>query len=67
MSRAQSRMPLERQMSHLEKKHAELSQRVALLDSKFYLTPSEKRELRLLKKQKLKTKDDLVAVNRDWH
>lgn len=61
MPRVQSRMALERQMSHLERKHAELAQRVALLDSKFYLTPSEKLELRLLKKQKLKTKDDLLA------
>lgn len=67
MPRAQSRMPLERQLSHLEKKHAELSERVALLDSKFYLTHSEKLELRLLKKQKLKTKDDLTRCTGHWH
>lgn len=52
----------ERQKSHLKKKHAELSERVAALDSRLSLTPSEELELHQLKKQKLRAKDALQDV-----
>jgi len=55
-------IPPERQKSHLEKKHAELSERVAALDSRLSLTPSEELELHQLKKQKLRAKDALQDV-----
>jgi hypothetical protein len=55
-------IPPERQKSHLEKKHAALSERVAALDSRMSLTPSEELELHQLKKQKLRAKDALQDV-----
>lgn len=63
MSRQQARIiPSERQKSHLEKKHAQLAERVAALDSRLSLTPSEELELQQLKKQKLWAKDALADV-----
>ncbi len=56
-------IPPERQRSHLEKKHAELSERVAALDSRMSLTPSEELELHQLKKEKLWAKDALRDVD----
>lgn len=56
-------IPAERQKSHLEKKHAELSQRVERLDNRMSLTPGEELELHQLKKQKLQTKDALESVD----
>ena len=55
-------IPLERQRSHLAKKHAELAARVEALDSRRSLTPSEEMELHRLKKEKLWAKDALEAV-----
>jgi len=50
-------IPPERQVSRLEKKHAELAERVEDLDGRLSLTPSEEMELQRLKKEKLWTKD----------
>jgi uncharacterized protein YdcH (DUF465 family) len=47
----------DRQVSRLQKKHAELAERVEDLDSRLSLTPSEEMELQRLKKEKLWTKD----------
>ena len=47
----------ERDISRLEKKHAELAQRVETLDGRLSLTPGEEMELQRLKKEKLWTKD----------
>ncbi|MBT8452393.1 MAG: YdcH family protein [Deltaproteobacteria bacterium] len=55
-------IPPERQRSHLEQKHAELSERVAALDSRMSLTPAEELELHQLKKEKLYAKDALSEV-----
>jgi uncharacterized protein YdcH (DUF465 family) len=55
-------IPPERQKSHLQKMHAELAERVAALDSRLSLTPSEELELQQLKKQKLWAKDALRDV-----
>ena len=55
-------IPPERQRSHLEKKHAALSERVAALDSRMSLTPAVELELHQLKKEKLYTKDALSEV-----
>jgi len=55
-------IPPERQKSHLEKKHAALSERVAALDSRMSLTPAEELELHQLKKEKLYAKDALREV-----
>lgn len=49
----------ERQVSRLEKKHAELAERVEDLDGRLSLTPGEELELQRLKKKKLWTKDAL--------
>jgi hypothetical protein len=54
-------IPLERTRSHLEKKHAELAARVAALDSRLSLTPTEELELHQLKKEKLWAKDALQS------
>ena len=63
MSKHHARIiPPERQKSRLEKKHAQLAERVAALDSRLSLTPSEELELQQLKKQKLWTKDALRDV-----
>ena len=55
-------IPAERQKSHLEKKRAQLAERVAALDDRLSLTPSEELELQQLKKQKLWAKDALQDV-----
>jgi len=55
-------IPVERQKSHLEKKHAQLAERVAALDDRLSLTPGEELELHQLKKQKLWAKDALEDV-----
>ena len=52
---------MERTRSHLEKKHAELAARVAALDSRLSLTPTEELELHQLKKAKLWAKDALQS------
>ena len=65
MPKHHSRMiPTDRQMSHLEKKHAELAERVAMLDSRNHLSPTEEMELQRLKKEKLWTKDALLDVRK---
>jgi hypothetical protein len=56
-------IPPERQKSHLEKKHAQLAERVAALDGRLSLTPSEELELQQLKKRKLWAKDALEDVS----
>lgn len=52
----------ERQRSHLEKKHADLAERIEALDSRLSLTPREELELHQLKKAKLWAKDALESV-----
>ncbi|MEM7139081.1 MAG: YdcH family protein [Myxococcota bacterium] len=60
MSKHQARtLPAEQTVSHLEKKHAQLAERVADLDGRRSLTPGEELELHQLKKEKLWTKDAL--------
>ncbi|MGB5810472.1 MAG: DUF465 domain-containing protein [Polyangiales bacterium] len=49
----------DRQVSRLEKKHAELAERVEDLDGRRSLTPGEVLELQRLKKKKLWMKDAL--------
>ncbi len=63
MSKHQARsISRERQRSHLEKIHSELSERVEALDSRLSLTPGEELELHQLKKKKLWAKDALQEV-----
>jgi len=63
MSKTHARtIPLERQRSHLEKKHAELAERVEAFDGRLSLTSTEELELQQLKKQKLWAKDALEDV-----
>jgi uncharacterized protein YdcH (DUF465 family) len=63
MSKHHARIiPPERQKTHLEKKHAELAERIEALDGRLSLTPSEELELQQLKKQKLWAKDALEDV-----
>ena len=62
MSKQHARaIPLERTRSHLEKKHADLAERVEQLDSRLSLTPTEELELHQLKKEKLWAKDALQS------
>jgi uncharacterized protein YdcH (DUF465 family) len=63
MSKHHTRIiPVDRQKSHLEKKHAQLAERIDALDGRLSLTPSEELELQQLKKQKLWAKDALQDV-----
>lgn len=63
MSKHQARIiPAERQKSHLEKKHAQLAERIDTLDGRLSLTPGEELELQQLKKRKLWAKDALQDV-----
>ena len=54
-------IPLERTRSHLEQKHKALAARVAELDRRLSLTPTEELELHQLKKEKLWAKDALQS------
>lgn len=56
-------IPPERQVLRLEKKHAELAERVANLDGRLSLTPGEELELHRLKKEKLWTKDAIQEAH----
>ena len=51
-----------RQMERLERKHAELSKRVANLDDRVFLTHDEQAQMKQLKIQKLRMKDNLRQV-----
>jgi hypothetical protein len=63
MSKQHARIiPAERQKSHLENKHAQLAERIEMLDSRLSLTPDEELELQQLKKKKLWAKDALQDV-----
>ncbi|MCS6799067.1 MAG: YdcH family protein [Myxococcota bacterium] len=53
-----------RQLERLEQRHAWLDARVAELDRRSYLTVPEQMERQRLKKEKLATKDRLVALRR---
>lgn len=64
MSKHQDRIiPPERQVLRLEKKHAELAERVEDLDGRLSLTPGEEMELHRLKKKKLWMKDALEETH----
>ena len=52
----------EADITRLEKKHAELSEKVEDLDGRLSLTPGEELELHRLKKEKLWTKDAIYAA-----
>jgi hypothetical protein len=49
---------------HLEARHRDLKTAVSELDRRAYLTPAEQREVADLKKEKLLTKDRIVALRR---
>ena len=51
-----------KRLRRLEKKHLNLKQRVAELDSFAHLSSMERDELHHLKKMKLATKDELMAL-----
>ena len=55
----------DKQLEWLEQKHARLKEEVAALGSRFYRTPAEELELRNLKKEKLRTKDTMMAIRRE--
>lgn len=48
----------------LEQKHRMLDAEVSRLERRVYLTPVEQRLMTDLKKQKLRTKDELMAIRR---
>ena len=51
-----------RQVERLERKHAELAQRVATLDDRHFLSHDEQAQMKQLKIQKLRTKDHLIRI-----
>ena len=51
-------------LTHLEERHRDLKSAVNELDRRAYLTPNEQREIADLKKEKLLTKDRIVALRR---
>jgi uncharacterized protein YdcH (DUF465 family) len=51
-----------RQMERFERKHAELAKRVANLDDRVFLTHDEQAQMKQLKIQKLRMKDNLKQV-----
>jgi uncharacterized protein YdcH (DUF465 family) len=53
-----------RYLTHLEARHRDLKTAVTELDRRSYLTPAEQREVADLKKEKLLTKDRIVALRR---
>jgi uncharacterized protein YdcH (DUF465 family) len=57
MSRSQRRIDPAKQLSHLEKRHKKLKERVAEYESRLTLTSKEQATLQKLKKEKLATKD----------
>lgn len=62
---ARSSLKIEKEINHLEKKHAALKEQVSNLDSRTFLTSDEQTQRAELKKQKLRTKDKLERVRRD--
>ena len=50
------------QIEWLEQKHSSLHQKVAALDSRAHLSTVEETEMRRLKKEKLRTKDELARA-----
>ncbi len=62
---ARSSLKIEKQINHLEKKHAALKEQVSNLDSRTFLTSEEQTERAELKKRKLHTKDELQRARRD--
>lgn len=60
---ARDRKP-EMQMNRLERKHADLSARVAELESHMFLSPHEQLLVTELKKEKLAAKDAIVGLKR---
>ncbi len=55
---------VEQYLTNLEARHKDLATAVAELGRRAYLTPSEQREVADLKKEKLLTKDRIVALRR---
>lgn len=53
-----------KQVRRLEQKHAKLEKQVEELDGQVYLTATEERQMRQLKKKKLATKDELETLRR---
>lgn len=54
----------EQSIEALKLRHHELKQELRVLERRAYLTPDEQRQAADLKKQKLRTKDRIVAIER---
>ena len=52
-------------LERISRKHTDLSDRVATMDERVYLTASDQAELAALKREKLAMKDALAALQRD--
>lgn len=55
---------LEDRLNRVEARHRELDERLEQLRRRAYLTPKEQLELAEIKKQKLRAKDEIVALRR---
>jgi hypothetical protein len=49
----------------LARKHTDLSDQIAVMDGRLHLTATDQAALNALKREKLATKDALVALERD--
>lgn len=56
------RLDVNVQIDRLQRRHSELSARVAELDGRMHLSSDEQVRINALKKQKLATKDELMAL-----
>jgi hypothetical protein len=62
MQKMSRRLDPQAQLDRLEKRHFALSEQIAELDRKRYLTTAEQLALHDLKKQKLAAKDELIGL-----
>lgn len=58
----EERQELERRLDTLRREHREMDDRIREMSARPYLTPEDQIEVARLKKLKLRTKDELMAV-----
>ncbi len=63
MSRLSRRTDPSKQVDRLEKRHQLLKEQVAEFEGRLSLTPQEQMALSKLKKEKLRTKDELTTMS----
>lgn len=62
MARSQRRIDPDKQLAHLQRRHARLKDEVRGYEERLSLTPPEQMDLQRLKKQKLECKDQMRRI-----